>query len=126
MIEKAEKAGNVTIHNGSRVKSVEGDGFVTGIKVLTAGEEKMIPVKGVFVEIGLIPNSAFAPDLDKNGDAEIVVNCSNETNMPGVFAAGDVTDVPEKQIVIAAGEGAKAALGAFRYISRSSPAEANW
>ncbi|UCH12964.1 MAG: FAD-dependent oxidoreductase [Candidatus Omnitrophota bacterium] len=74
-------------------------------------------VKGVFVEIGLIPNSEFAKDLEKNERGEVKVNAYNETNLPGIFAAGDVTDVPEKQIIIAAGEGSKAALSAFRYLS---------
>ena len=65
-----------------------------------------------------MPNSWFAKDIDKNEKGEIKVNCANETNIPGIFAAGDVTSVPEKQIVIAAGDGAKAALGAFRYLAR--------
>jgi alkyl hydroperoxide reductase subunit F len=75
-------------------------------------------VQGVFVEIGLIPNSRFAADVAKNEYGEIRVNCGNETSAPGIFAAGDVTDVPEKQIVIAAGEGSKAALAAFRYLNQ--------
>ena len=55
--------------------------------------------------------------LDKNEKGEIKVNFRNETNIPGIFAAGDVTDVPEKQIIVAAGEGAKAALGAFKFLA---------
>ena len=75
-------------------------------------------MSGIFVEIGLLPNTSFAKDLEKNEHGEIKVNCKNETSMPGIFAAGDATDIAEKQIVIAAGEGSKAALGAFKYISR--------
>ncbi len=71
------------------------------------------------MEIGLTPNSEFAEGVDKNDFSEIKVNSHNETNIPGIFAAGDVTDVPEKQIIIAAGEGAKAALSVFGYLSRS-------
>jgi alkyl hydroperoxide reductase subunit F len=71
------------------------------------------------VEIGLIPNSGFVKNIEKNAAGEIKINGSNETNIPGVFAAGDVTDVPEKQIIIAAGEGSKACLSAFKYLSRS-------
>jgi len=71
------------------------------------------------VEIGLIPNSSFKSDLDKNEWGEIKVTSHNQTNISGIFAAGDVTDVPEKQIVVAAGEGAKAALAAFSYISKT-------
>lgn len=73
-------------------------------------------MQGVFVEIALIPNSDFAKEIERNQAGEIKVNCFNETSIPGIFAAGDVTDVPEKQIIIAAGEGAKAALSAFRYL----------
>ena len=57
----------------------------------------MLDVQGIFVEIGLIPNSDFAIDLEKNERNEIVVNQQNETNIPGIFAAGDVTNMPEKQ-----------------------------
>ena len=60
----------------------------------------------------------LAKELSKNEHGEIKVNCYNETNIPGIFAAGDVTDVPEKQIIVAAGEGAKAALSAFRYLAK--------
>jgi len=72
----------------------------------------------VFVEIGLVPNSDFVKNIDKNQKDEIKINALNETSAPGVFAAGDVTDIPEKQIIISAGEGAKALLSAFKYLSR--------
>ena len=76
-------------------------------------------LKGVFVEIGLIPNSSAVEGLVQlNKAGEIEVSCSNETGVPGLYAAGDVTNVPEKQIVVAAGEGAKAALQAHKYIRR--------
>ena len=61
----------------------------------------------------------FLKDIERNNSGEIKVNSRNETNIPAIFAAGDVTDVPEKQIIIAAGEGSKAALSAFRYLSRT-------
>lgn len=77
-----------------------------------------MPVRGVFVEIGSIPNSEIVNFVDKNQWGEIIVSCACETSYPGVFAAGDVTNVPEKQIIVAAGEGCKAALSAFRYLSR--------
>jgi len=94
-----------------------GDSFVRAIKIEEDKEEKILDVQGIFVEIGLIPNSGFASNLEKNERKEIVVNQRNKTNVPGIFAAGDVTNVPEKQIIIAAGEGAKAVLSAFRYLS---------
>jgi alkyl hydroperoxide reductase subunit F len=62
--------------------------------------------------------SEFVKDVEKNKSGEIVVNCKCETNIPGIFAAGDVTNVPAKQIIVACGEGAKATLSAFEYISR--------
>jgi len=70
------------------------------------------------VEIGSVPNSDIVNFVGKNRWGEIIVNCKCETNIPGLFAAGDVTSVPEKQIVVAAGEGCKAALSAFRYLSQ--------
>ncbi|MCK9603819.1 MAG: FAD-dependent oxidoreductase [Candidatus Omnitrophica bacterium] len=107
----------VTVLNNAQVTAVFGDKMVSGIKVRQDDKEETLSVQGVFVEIGLIPNTEFAKDLEKNTMGEIKVNCRNETNIPGIFAAGDVTDVPEKQIIIAAGEGAKAALSVFRYLA---------
>ncbi len=107
--------GLVTILNQSQVSSINGDKFVRNISVKKDGAEQIISVEGVFVEIGLLPNSEFAPLVAQNELKEIKVDCWNQTNVPGIFAAGDVTDVPEKQIIIAAGEGAKASLSAFRY-----------
>jgi thioredoxin-disulfide reductase len=116
--EKLENNPKVEILNNSSVMQITGDRMVNGIKVSSGGRERTLPVKGVFVEIGLLPNSDFAKDLDRNELGEIKVNFCNETNVPGVFAAGDVTNVPEKQIIIAAGEGAKACLSAFKHLSQ--------
>lgn len=118
MREKVGSDPKVKIFNDSVVTAILGDKMVTGIKVKVAGKEEVIKVQGVFVEIGLIPNSKFCTGINKNKMGEITVNSGNETNIPGIFAAGDVTDVPEKQIIIAAGEGSKAALGAFKYLGR--------
>lgn len=117
MQEKIRADNKVSIFNNSRVKEILGDSFVQAIKIEENKEEKVLDVQGIFVEIGLIPNSDFAPSLEKNERKEIIVNQQNETNIPGIFAAGDVTNVPEKQIIIAAGEGAKAVLSTFRYLS---------
>ncbi len=119
MREKVLKSDKVTVLNKTRITAILGEAFVKSIKVKKDEEEKEISVQGIFVEIGLIPNSGFTGLLDKNKQGEIEVNCANETSVPGIFAAGDVTNVPEKQIIVAAGEGAKAALGAFKYISKS-------
>ena len=118
MQDKVKQNNKVSILNDTQVTAILGDKFVNAIKIKSATEEKTISVQGVFVEIGLIPNSDFAKAIEKNKTGEIKVNSYNETNISGVFAAGDVTDVPEKQIIIAAGEGSKACLSAFKYLAR--------
>ncbi|MEW6008766.1 MAG: FAD-dependent oxidoreductase [Candidatus Omnitrophota bacterium] len=132
MRQKVTDSNIVTILNDSQVKQVLGDKMVNAIKIrklqpqrpqiatAETAEEQIIDVQGVFVEIGLIPNSEFTKGIEKNEFGEIKVNSRNETNIRGIFAAGDVTDVPEKQIIIAAGEGSKAALSAFRYLAQSN------
>jgi alkyl hydroperoxide reductase subunit F len=128
MREKVEHDDKISIYNNSRVTEVTGKKMVEAIKIKTqaAGErgnqekEAVLEVQGVFVEIGLVVNSEFAASLDRNESGEIKVNINNETNIPGIFAAGDVTNVPEKQIIIAAGEGSKASLSAFKYLARSN------
>ncbi|MBS3788919.1 FAD-dependent oxidoreductase [Candidatus Bipolaricaulota bacterium] len=104
---------------GHEILEILGDDMVTGLRIRDkdSGEEKEVEVEGIFVEIGLIPNSKIVDDLvETNDSGEIVVDCDSQTSTDGLFAAGDVTNVPEKQIIIAAGEGAKAALGAYRYL----------
>jgi len=118
MKEKVLASSKVTVFNNSQVTAVFGHKMVNAIKIKKEGKEETLAVKGVFVEIGLIPNSEFTKDIEKNQFGEIKVNLSNETNIPGIFAAGDVTDVPEKQIIIAAGEGSKACLSVFRYLAQ--------
>jgi len=119
MREKLLRSKKVSVLNNSQVTTILGDKMVNGIKVKTKGHEERIAVQGIFVEIGLIPNSGFAKGVEKNEHGEINVDSYNRTNIPQIFAAGDVTNVPEKQIIVAAGEGAKAALGIFRYLSLS-------
>jgi NADH-dependent peroxiredoxin subunit F len=116
MQEQINASPLVTLMNNAQVTAILGNKMVNAIQIKREGRLETIPVEGVFVEIGLIPNSEFSAGLEKNQLGEIKVNCRNETNLKGVFAAGDVTDVPEKQIIIAAGEGSKAALSAFRYL----------
>ena len=121
MIEKLADAKNLTIYTEYRTEKVLGQGMVEGlvIKDIKTGNSRQLDDTGIFIEIGLVPNSDMVKDLIKlNRDGEVPVNCSCETEVPGLFAAGDVTTVPEKQIVIAAGEGAKASLQAHRYLQR--------
>jgi len=118
LVEKAMASDKVKIWTSTRVTEITGDKVVKGIKLQKDGKEMRVPVRGVFVEIGSVPNSEMVDLVKKNHWNEIIVNCKCETNIPGLFAAGDVTDVPEKQIVVAAGEGCKAALSAFRYLNQ--------
>ena len=86
--------------------------------------EHTIELEGIFVQIGLLPNTDWLKgtvELSKHG--EVIVDAKGETSVPGVFAAGDCTTIPYKQIIIAMGEGAKASLGAFDYLIRYSVAE---
>jgi len=121
LAEAVAALGNVEVLTGTRVLEVLGDDQVRALRVRRepGGPEREIPVEGVFVEIGLVPNSApFAGLVPLSPEGEVVVDCAGRTPVPGVFAAGDVTIVPWKQIVIAAGEGAKAALSAHDWLLR--------
>ncbi len=121
LIDRVKQAKNLSIFLEHEVLAIRGENLVSGIKMrdLKTKQERELQVSGVLIEIGLIPNSELVKDtVALNQAAEIEVNCNNETNVPGLFAAGDVTNVPEKQIVVAAGEGAKAALQAHRYLQR--------
>lgn len=118
IIDKVEKNPKVEKVYNSITKEILGDKFVNAVRVEQNGKERRINVQGVFVEIGLIPNTDFVDLAGKNKYNEIIVNSSTETNVPGLFAAGDVADVPEKQIVVAAAEGCKAALAAARYLAK--------
>ncbi len=121
LIQKLKEAKNLSIFIEYQTEKIEGQDFAEGIviKDLKSGEGKPLAVSGVFVEIGLVPNSEVVRGLvELNKWGEVPINRFCETTVPGLYAAGDVTDVPEKQIVIAAGEGAKAGLQAHRYLQR--------
>ena len=123
LVNKLNSLPNVTVHTNSQTTQITGDGSkVNGIsfKDRATGEEHHVELAGVFVQIGLVPNTEFLKEtLELSRFGEIVVDAKGHTNIPGVFAAGDCTTVPYKQIVIAAGEGAKAALSAFDYLIRT-------
>lgn len=118
MVGKAKESEKVVIYNNTIVKKIYGDKFVKGIKIEQQGQIKDLPVEGVFVEIGSLPSTNFIKGVKKNEFGEIIVGCKCETNIPGIFAAGDVTNVPAKQIIVACGEGCKATLAAFEYLSK--------
>ena len=117
MRQKAESSSKVEILSKATTKEISGKQFVEAIKVEQEGKIHQLAVQGVFIEIGSVPNSSLIDFVAKNENNEIVVDSFNRTNVPGVFAAGDVTNVPEKQIIVAAGEGAKAVLGIFRFLT---------
>ncbi|MFH1056014.1 MAG: FAD-dependent oxidoreductase [Candidatus Altiarchaeota archaeon] len=119
MLEKARKSLNVEILTNTEVREIIGDKFVNGIRVLVGKEqERIIPVEGVFIEIGSLPAREPGCNVKLNERNEIIVNERCETSIPGLFAAGDVTNVPEKQIIVAAGQGCIACLTAFKYPSK--------
>ena len=128
LVSKLKSLPNVSIHLNAQTTEITGDGARVnglGYKDRVSGETKHVELEGVFVQIGLVPNTEWLKgtvELSRFG--EIVVDAKGHTNVPGVFAAGDCTTAPYKQIVIAAGEGAKAALSAFDHLIRTPVAEA--
>jgi alkyl hydroperoxide reductase subunit F len=119
MLEKTKDADNIIRLLSHKVNAINGEKRVTGVTVesVKTHEKMELDVSGVFIEIGLIPNSEFARDLVKlNNWGEIAIDCSCQTSIDGVYAAGDVTTVPEKQISVSIGEGTKAALSAYKYL----------
>jgi alkyl hydroperoxide reductase subunit F len=123
LVKKLHSLPNVTVHTNAQTTEITGDGQkVNGLvfKDRATGTEHRVELAGVFVQIGLVPNTEFLKgtlELSKYG--EIIVDARGATNQPGVFAAGDATTVPFKQIIIAAGDGAKAALSAFDHLIRT-------
>jgi alkyl hydroperoxide reductase subunit F len=112
---------NVTVLKNVQTKEITGTDSVNGITYIErdTGTEKHIELAGVFVQIGLVPNTDWLGDtVERNKFGEIVVNDRGETNIPGVFAAGDCTNSPYKQIIISMGSGATASLSAFDYLIR--------
>ncbi|MFN7159553.1 MAG: FAD-dependent oxidoreductase, partial [Erythrobacter cryptus] len=116
------------ITNGQTTEILGQNGKVSGliVKDRATGEERRIALEGVFVQIGLVPNTEWlqGAGLELNRFGEIVTDAHGATSIPGIYAAGDCTTVPHKQIVVAMGEGAKAGLGAFDYLIRTEPAGA--
>ena len=117
---------NVTILMSAQTTEVHGDGQkvnALSYKDRTSGEVQRVELEGIFVQIGLLPNSDWLKGtVELSPRGEVIVDDRGQTSVPGVFAAGDVTTVPYKQIIIAMGEGAKASLGAFDHLIRSSVA----
>jgi alkyl hydroperoxide reductase subunit F len=128
LVDKLHSLPNVTVQLGAQTTAITGDGTrVQGLRFIdrlasgrTPGAERQLELEGVFVQIGLVPNTDFLKGtLELNRFGEVRVDEKCQTSLAGVFAAGDATTVPYKQIVVAAGEGAKAALSAFEHLVRT-------
>ena len=120
---RLKQTDQVSLLDHHQVVRIEGKDRVTGVVVKDRenDREDKLDADGIFVEIGLIPNSESVKDLvELNEQGEVIVDCSCRTSVEGLYGAGDVTTVPHKQIVIAAGEGAKAALSAYDYLIKNS------
>ena len=125
---KLRSLANVEIVTSGQTTEITGSGGrVDGLvlKDRKSGDERRVALDGVFVQIGLVPNTEWLQDsgLALSPHGEIVTDAEGRTNLPGIFGAGDVTDVPYKQIVVAMGEGSKAGLSAFDHLIRTEPAE---
>ncbi|QAA30486.1 alkyl hydroperoxide reductase subunit F [Clostridium manihotivorum] len=120
--ERLYSLSNVTVLKNVQTKEITGTDKVNGISYMDRDTEevKHIELQGVFVQIGLVPNTDWLGEaVERNRIGEIIVDSRGATNVPGVFAAGDCTNTPYKQIIISMGSGATAALGAFDYLIRS-------
>ncbi len=116
--KKLRKAGNVTLLEGYQVVEIQGNGYAERVLVKAPdGSQSPIEADGTFVEMALIPNSSMVADLvDLDEQGRIKIDCFARTNVPGIFAAGDVTDIYAEQVLVAVGEGAKSALSAYDYL----------
>jgi alkyl hydroperoxide reductase subunit AhpF len=121
LIKRLRSSPRVTLITQAMTKKIIGSQFVEAVEYedLTTHETKQIQTDGVFIHIGLIPNSAFIPqEINRNDRGEIIVDKLMQTSVKGVFAAGDVTDMPHKQIGIAVGQGIIAALSCLDYLNK--------
>ena len=123
LVRKLHSLANVTVLTNAQTTEITGEQKVNGLiyKERATNELHTVVLEGVFIQIGLVPNTDWLKgvvELSKHG--EIIVDAKGQTSVPGVFAAGDATTTPFKQIIIAAGDGAKAALGAFDHLMRTS------
>ncbi len=121
LIDRISEISNIQVRLQTQITQVNGEMLMTGVNVLNKKDKssEVIEADGIFIEIGYLPNSDAFKDLVSTTDrGEIIVNEKTETNIEGIYAAGDVATVPYKQIIIAASEGAKAALSANDYINK--------
>lgn len=118
--QKVNASEKIRTHFNAKTTRILGEEAVTGVIFETEAGEETLEVQGVFIEIGLVPVSGFIDFVEKNKKGEIIVDKMNRTSVEGVWAAGDVTDISEKQIAIAVGEGCKASLEIIRHLQKQS------
>ncbi|MFP4286705.1 MAG: NAD(P)/FAD-dependent oxidoreductase [Candidatus Izemoplasmataceae bacterium] len=126
LLDKLKTIDKLDIYLQTQILEVVGDELMKGVKVLDkiTGEERIIEADGLLIEIGTVPNSHLVEDLvDLNDSKEIIVDHNQSTSVEGLYAAGDVTAQPHKQIIISAAEGAKAALAANQYLNQNYKGE---
>jgi len=118
--KRYESVKNIITHMNATISKLQGNNVLTGITIKdrSSGKETDLVLDGVFLQIGWIPNTDFLEGLvNMNDDKEVIIDIDCKTSVPGIFAAGDVTNIKTKQIITAAGEGAKAALSAHEYLT---------
>lgn len=119
LIDKIKETNNITYQFESEVTEIKGESNVTGIIVKKANKLEEVITEGIFIEIGIIPNSSLVKDLvELNKFNEVITNIHQETTLEGLYAIGDVTNFPYKQVITAASQGAVAALSANKYINK--------
>jgi len=118
MLDKAKASKKVELYTSSKAKEIKGDKTVKSIVIDHNGKEKEYKIEGIFVQIGSLPSDKpTIKGINLNKFNEIIINEKCETNIQGLFAAGDITNVPEKQIIVAAGQGCIASISAFKYLT---------
>lgn len=117
--EKALNHPKVSVFHDWEVQSISGDEYVTGVDLIGSnGDTRSLAVEGVFIQFGLLPTSGLVRELvDLDSEGHVKINLRNETSLPGLFAAGDVSTVHAEQVPVSIGEGAKAALSAWEYLA---------
>jgi len=120
LIDKIKQTNNIEIIYCANAVEILGDTMVSGLKYKDTknNEEKTIAVQGVMIHVGFTPNSDLVQNVEKDKGGQIIINQKCETNIPGIFAAGDVTNIPYKQIAVAVGQGVIASLSAIEYLNK--------
>jgi len=118
LIEKVKALPNVEVQYDVNTYEIFGENIVQGLRYRDLAGEHELAVQGIMIHVGMIPNSQFLTGVDKDQFGQIIIDQKCQTSVPGIFAAGDVTNIPYKQIGVAAGQGITAALAAIEYVNK--------